>query len=121
MRVRRAGEEGSILLDYFIGVSFFLVTLGAFVQMTSAKVRATGEAERLFRAVAAAESRLAEARAGAAEPGTFAVPALAGGRGELVVAPREDGLRAATVVVRWHETGGKEESVRLATVLGAKP
>jgi hypothetical protein len=116
-RGRGAGERGSILIDYFVGVSFFLVTLGVFLELTRIKVAASGEAERRMRAVAAAESRIAELRAGAAAAGGFEVAAI-GGRGEVSVKPRDDGLRDAAVVVRWRERRGREESVQLTTVLG---
>lgn len=114
-------ERGVILIDYFIGVTFFMVTFGAFVDMTTAKTRATSEAERRFAAVNAAESRLAVAHAGASGAGAFEVAAPLGAHGELFYKARADGLREATVVVRWRETHGEEESVRLTTVLGGAP
>ena len=117
MRERR-GERGSILFDYFIAVSFFMTILGGFFQMTAMKVRAIGEADRRMRAVAAAETRLAEYRVGAAEAGFFSVPGQPDLRGELVLEPREDGLVKATAIVRWREPRGGDQRVALATLAG---
>lgn len=117
MRRGRARERGSVLFDYFVAVSFFMTVFAAFFEMTALKVRAAGEADRRLRAVAAAESRLAEARAGAAAPGSFPVPGPGELAGELAIEPRESGLARVTATVRWRETKGDESSVVLTTVV----
>jgi len=116
-RRARRSERGHLLLDYFIGSSVFLIALASFLTATRARIKGLGTAERRVRAVAAASSALAEARASRVVPaGTHPIDGLIGGAITLTETPR-DGLREVRVVARWKEPEGDEPSLELVTVL----
>jgi len=126
-------ETGLVLADYFLAVSIFSVSLAAFVGLSTVKINAAGEAERRFRATFAAESALAEVRAGGVEKlggaagddwrdvRRFAVAGLPeGGEAGLVQARRRGtgGLVEVRVVVAWPESRTERRRVELASVVG---
>ncbi len=118
MRGRAGGTRGHLLVDYFIALALFMAALGAWLGLTSVELRATGSAERRLAAVAAAETRLAEFRAGAVAPGPFMAAERFELRGDLRLSRRPDGLRAVEVEVRWREPGeAREARIAIATVL----
>jgi hypothetical protein len=119
--MRRArGERGSILIDFFVALGLFLTVLSAYLQLTSVEIRAAGAAERRFRAIALAQSRLAEIRAGAAGAGNFSSPDDPDIRGQVRVEPRPDGLRRVSVEVRWKEPRGEGQSLVLETLVSGE-
>lgn len=140
MKGRRArgfgGETGLVLADYFLAVSIFSVSLAAFLGMSNVKLTAAGEAERRFRATYAAESALAEVRAG----GAAKLEAAAAGddwrdvrRFPVAGLPREGeaeagvvqarrtgkgGLVEVRVLVSWPESKTERRRVELASIVG---
>lgn len=114
----RPRERGALLLDAMIAVSFFAIALATWAAMTTQKLKTIGEADRRFRATAAAQSAIAEAREGTRKPGPFAVAGPGGLAGDLQLQPRSDGLQEIVVVVRWREPGSaarEEEKVVVST------
>lgn len=115
----RPSERGHLLVDFFLASFVFASAFATFVAVSGAKATALRDAEDRVRAVAAAESVLAELEAGGrkAEDGAFETTRLPEGAGEVRVSPRDDGLRAVRVTVHWRDVAGAMRKVELDGVL----
>jgi hypothetical protein len=122
---QRHSERGSLLLDYFLAASLFSVTFGAFLTAITARVRGLGMAERMVHATQAAESQLAELRAGASVNKSFQVPNVPNAKGLIMIETSEEpqsSLHPCAVIVEWTEPDGTRQKVRLDSIVrkGAK-